>query len=65
MQKIGDLLKDLGFDKDSSLNVQKAFVRNLIKQANINSKDRNKQVDQQLEFCFDQDQDPNENSQAG
>lgn len=33
MRKFGDLLKDLGFNPDASLDVQKAFVRHLVKQA--------------------------------
>ncbi|HMN67113.1 MAG TPA: hypothetical protein PKC28_01110 [Bdellovibrionales bacterium] len=33
MRRIGDLFKELGFNKDSSPEVQKAFVRHLIKAA--------------------------------
>ncbi|HPI40123.1 MAG TPA: hypothetical protein PLJ21_04920 [Pseudobdellovibrionaceae bacterium] len=31
MKKIGDLMKELGFSPDSSLDTQKAFVKNLVK----------------------------------
>lgn len=33
MRRIGDLFKELGFNKDASVDVQKAFVRHLVKQA--------------------------------
>ncbi len=33
MRKVGDLMKEIGFNKDSSEDVQKAFIKNLIKQA--------------------------------
>jgi hypothetical protein len=33
VRRIGELLKDLGFNKDASVEVQKAFVRHLVKQA--------------------------------
>lgn len=36
MRRIGDLFKELGFNKDSSLDVQKAFVRHLVKAAENN-----------------------------
>lgn len=35
MKSVGDILKDLGFNKDAPLETQKAFVRHLIKQAEI------------------------------
>lgn len=34
MQRIGDLLKELGFNKDAPLETQKAFVKHLIRAAN-------------------------------
>ncbi|MCB0364203.1 MAG: hypothetical protein H6624_13885 [Bdellovibrionaceae bacterium] len=34
MRHIGELLKELGFNPDSPLGTQKAFVRHLIQQAN-------------------------------
>jgi len=34
MKKVGDLLKEMGFQKDSSPETQKAFVRYLIRVAN-------------------------------
>ncbi len=33
MRSIGDLMKELGFNPDSSVDVQKAFIKNLVKQA--------------------------------
>lgn len=33
MQRIGDLLKELGFNKDAPLETQKAFVKHLIQAA--------------------------------
>ena len=33
MRKTADILKDIGFNKDSSLDVQSAFVRHLIQHA--------------------------------
>lgn len=35
MKSVGEILKDLGFNKDAPLETQKAFVRHLIKQAEI------------------------------
>lgn len=35
MHKVGDLLKDLGFNKDAPLETQKAFLRHLIAKAAI------------------------------
>jgi hypothetical protein len=34
MRRIGDLMKDLGFNKDSPVETQKAFIRHLIRTAN-------------------------------
>ena len=34
MRPIGDLMKDLGFNADSPLETQKAFIRHLISKAN-------------------------------
>ncbi|MFN8790200.1 MAG: hypothetical protein ACK5Y2_01940 [Bdellovibrionales bacterium] len=34
MKKVGDLLRDMGFQKDSSPETQKAFIRYLIRIAN-------------------------------
>lgn len=33
MRRIGDLFKDLGFNIDASLDVKKAFVRHLVREA--------------------------------
>lgn len=35
MKSVGDVLKDLGFNKDAPLETQKAFVRHLVKQTEI------------------------------
>ncbi|NJM10382.1 MAG: hypothetical protein HC883_05890 [Bdellovibrionaceae bacterium] len=37
VKKMGNLLKDLGFKKDSSLTVQRAFFKHLIRAANSSS----------------------------
>jgi hypothetical protein len=34
MRPIGDLMKDMGFNKDAPLETQKAFIRHLISAAN-------------------------------
>ena len=34
MRKMGDLMKDLGFNEEASLNVKTAFVRHLMNAAN-------------------------------
>jgi hypothetical protein len=34
MRRIGDLMKDLGFNKDAPIETQKAFIRHLIQAAN-------------------------------
>jgi hypothetical protein len=34
VRRIGDLMKDLGFNKDSSVETQKAFIKHLIEAAN-------------------------------
>lgn len=33
MRRIGELFKELGFNKDASVDVKKAFVRHLIREA--------------------------------
>lgn len=33
MRSIGDLMKELGFNEDSSLDAKKAFIKNLVKAA--------------------------------
>lgn len=54
MQRIGDLLKELGFKKDSDEEVQKAFVRHLIKAAEVSKNQRQSmeigQLPEQLSF---------------
>ena len=34
MRRIGDLMKDMGFNADAPIETQKAFIRHLIAQAN-------------------------------
>ena len=55
MRKLGDLLKDLGFRPDASLDVQKAFVRHLMNHADRSAKTepppvQNVSKDPQLSF---------------
>jgi hypothetical protein len=33
MRKVGDLMKELGFNKDAPVETQKAFIRHLVKAA--------------------------------
>lgn len=35
MRKVGDIFKELGFNKDASLETQKAFFRHLVAKAEI------------------------------
>ena len=34
MRRVGEVMKDLGFNKDAPLETQKAFIRHLIRAAN-------------------------------
>jgi hypothetical protein len=34
MKKLGDIMEDLGFRQEGSFEVKKAFIKNLIRQAN-------------------------------
>ena len=38
MRSIGELMKDMGFNKDAPIDTQKAFIRHLIKAANENQR---------------------------
>jgi hypothetical protein len=38
MRSIGELMKDMGFNKDAPVDTQKAFIRHLIKAANENQR---------------------------
>jgi len=40
MRPIGDLMKDMGFNKDAPLETQKAFFRHLIAAANASDRTR-------------------------
>jgi hypothetical protein len=40
MRSIGELMKDMGFNKDAPIDTQKAFIRHLIRAANENSNGR-------------------------
>jgi hypothetical protein len=40
MRSIGELMKDMGFNKDAPVETQKAFIRHLIKAANETSNQR-------------------------
>lgn len=37
MRKMGDLMKDLGFNQEASMDVKKAFIRHLVKAADRSS----------------------------
>jgi hypothetical protein len=58
MHRIGDLMKDLGFNKDAPEDTAKAFIRHLIGAANVSQIQRkSKQVEpepEQLSFQFEQ-----------
>lgn len=59
MRRIGEIMEDLGFDKDGSVETQKAFIKHLIKAAQISQIDRKtKRLDpepEQLSFNFETD----------
>lgn len=38
MRSIGDLMKEMGFNKDAPMETQKAFIRHLIRAANETSR---------------------------
>ena len=44
MRSIGELMKEMGFNKDAPLDTQKAFIRHLIKAANESSAIREKTI---------------------
>ena len=56
MRRIGDVMKELGFNKESDEDTQKAFIRHLIKAANVSQfqrKSNKMQIEpQQLSFDF-------------
>lgn len=55
MRRIGDLMKDLGFNKDSDEDTQKAFIRHLINSANVSQFQRksNKLSEKPEQLSFD------------
>lgn len=61
MRRIGDLMKEMGFNKDAPLETQKAFIRHLIQAANgaapvsENSKQNLKPVSEGEQLSFDPD----------
>ncbi len=59
MRRIGDLMKDLGFNKDAPIESQKAFVRHLIRSANATSPQNSLQIPEQRsgsgQLSFDPD----------
>jgi hypothetical protein len=44
MRRVGELLKDLGFNPDAPLETQKAFVRHLVRAANLTSAQNSSQT---------------------
>lgn len=56
MRRIGDLFKELGFNKDASVEVKRAFIRHLVKQADKTAQPqtlpetRSETTDSQLSF---------------
>jgi hypothetical protein len=58
MQRIGDLMKELGFNEDAPKETAKAFIRHLIDAANVSQIERKmKEVaaaPEQLSFQFEQ-----------
>lgn len=54
MRRIGEIMEDLGFDKDGSVETQKAFIKHLIKAAQVSQFDRKtKRLDKEPEqLCF-------------
>jgi len=55
VQRIGDLMKDLGFNKESDEDTQKAFIRHLIQAANVSQFQRksNKIEKEPVQLSFD------------
>lgn len=60
MKSAAQILKELGFNPDSSLEVQKAFFKHLVQQADINQSKREEKLKTkaqeepvQLEFDFE------------
>lgn len=57
MQRINDLFKELGFNPNGSEEVQKAFIKHLVRVADVSQKNREIQkmspTDGQLSFDFD------------
>lgn len=56
MKSVGDIMKEMGFNKDAPVETQKAFIKHLIKQAtganvqNIPEKTKPSEKSEQLEF---------------
>jgi hypothetical protein len=59
VRRIGDLFKDLGFNKDASDDVKKAFVRHLVKQADKTAQPQplpqTPKIDSDPQMSFDAD----------
>ncbi|MGE0763206.1 MAG: hypothetical protein AB7N80_08010 [Bdellovibrionales bacterium] len=55
MRRIGDLMTDLGFNKDSDEDTQKAFIRHLVRAANVSQFQRktNKNSNEPTQLSFD------------
>ncbi len=47
MKKLGDIMEDLGFRQEGSYEVKKAFIKNLIRQAN--EKETQRKFDQEMD----------------
>lgn len=68
MRRIGDLMKDLGFDKNGSVETQKAFIKHLIQAAQVSQIDRkSKKIEtqsqpEQLSFNFEEPEAPPTNN---
>ncbi len=58
MRRIDELMKDLGFKKDSDLETQKAFIRHLVQSAEVSIKQTQskklKDLPQQLSFALEE-----------
>lgn len=64
MRKFGDLMKDLGFNEEASLDVKKAFIRHLVQAADRSSPQNLRSISKQslqtptkvaeeVQLCFD------------
>lgn len=61
MRRIGEIMEDLGFDKNGSVETQKAFIKHLIKAAQVTQIDRKTKplVQEPVQLSFDlQDEGP-------